>query len=447
VDSGTSSQRRSRRSSFASSSSPKLEPVPNRDSITLLSPNDPTRELHMSSPSRKMLREISGGNVLIDDIINRIRFDSNMLKADKFTALIEQSHSDLKLCVKHMSGLECYYNERCKYLHTDLQLAVFGGHRRGIIPPGGSSPILVRIPASALFEMTTLHDIAYLEFSGKIVWARDAGRHSRELWEEFLKRLQAKISSAAAEAADQSADDYSVFSQQQPYALKNVHADAWLRIFSFLDCVDARAALIAFSASALLRSAVLEHSIWGPRSAAAFGEPRAGASRFGFLTQAAVHAHGALVSSLARFGEVSAPIFSLPGVRELGPSASFSRSAQVTVDAPICDISITDRLLACACVGELHLFNDWTKVAVARKPRAFEKVCLPSWSGSSRVVHAGSAGLFWSDLDDAAMPVTGRAVWSEQGPLSGLTLPDRGRVIVGVQGASARIRIFFTRRK
>ena len=383
----------------------------------------------MSSPTKKSLREISGGNILIDTILNRLRFDSSLLKPEKFTVLVEDISSEVKLCYKHLAGLDCYYRDRCKYLHSSMQLTVFGGQLRGIIPPGGHCPFLHRLPATSVMDSANVHEIAYVEYSGKIVWARDGGRHSRELWENFARRLNVKTS--------EDPDDASVASLQ-PYNLKNVHADAWLRIFSSLNCVDARSALIALSASLVLRPSILDSSIWAERSFSVFGERRAGASRFGFLAQAAVHAHASLVSSLARFGENDPPKFCLPGVRELGPNASNARSAQVTVEAPICDISVSGRLLACACVGELHLFNDWTKVAVARKPRAFERVVLPHWSGA-RVVHAGNAGLFWSDLDDAAMPVTGRAAWAEAGQLTGLVTPDRNQVVVGVDGLSARI--------
>ena len=426
LDSG---QRRSRRSSFNSSSSPRIELSSNRESI--LSPTDPTKELHVSSPTKKLLREISGGNILIDTILNRIRFDSSLLKSEKFTVLVEDTACDAKLCFKHLAGLDCYYRERCKYIHSSMQLVVFGSQLRGIIPPGGHSPLLQRLPALSILDSVNVHEIAYVEYSGKIVWARDGGRHSRELWENFTHRLNLKISST------DDADDASVMSQQ-PYNLKNVHADAWLRIFSCLNCVDARNALIALSASSVLRPSILDPSIWCERAFSSFGERRARAARFGFLTQAAVHAHASLISSLARFGETDPPKFCLPGLRELGPNASYARSAQVTVEFPICDISVSSRLLACACVGELHLFNDWTKVAVARKPRAFERVVLPHWA-SARVVHAGSAGLFWSDLDDAAMPVTGRAVWGEAGQLTGLVTPDRHRVLVGVEGLPAKL--------
>jgi hypothetical protein len=371
-----------------------------------------------STPTRRDLRDIAGGNITIEEVLSRARFDET-LDLNKFSALVEDVTKD-PLCYYYTceKGI-CRYGTRCRFAHNpEMVIDSLDGRR---LSPKGSMSYVERKPLESVLKLWLVGDIqphliSMIEYRGRVVWFRDGGPGSRELWEKCQRRLSIPLPLELRPMASSVGMD--VISN--PSIPDHVHPIGTLQkenfgvIFGFLTTCDIRNLLEAFDCSSQIRETrfyspdlweVLIRERWSlvlphiDRPLAGFlSLSRSTILANSFLSTAA---HGMYVH--AKFSPP--PLQSaVPALAELDPSKP-GRTIHVSDDelGGITDIRFSESLVACSNGAEVVVLRrgDLVKVSTCRQKAACDRVTLVG----DFLVHAGTAGIFIRDLNDSSMPI------------------------------------------
>lgn len=373
--------------------------------------------------TRRDLKDAASGNITIEEILNRARYDDTF-NSSKFAALIEDPDKP-PLCYFYTweDGV-CRYGDKCRYVHdVDLILRSLGD---AFVCQKGPLVRLTRRPLQWLTGPKSTvkpHRVAYLEFQGKVVWFRDGGKKSSDLWSKCQTKIASRQSQLRAIASMDTFSQPSVPECVQQLEL--LIEESFDSLFAFLDVVDIRNLLISFVGTKYVRedhrTCVLSPAVWESAIAAKWRlrtlveDP---IQTFLALERATAEAHAVLVSSsLGLFTHANSggfdphPASGVPALRELRPNATPGKTILVTEDeSPVADIRFTDALMALSNGQELSVFRtgDLVKISSCRQKAACDRVTVPLTRDGNIVVHAGPAGVFWRDLDESTMPVIGK---------------------------------------
>lgn len=382
-----------------------------------------------STPTRKDLRDIAFGNITIEEILNRARFDDSF-QVSKFAALVEKP-SEVALCYYYTweSGT-CKYGDRCRYIHNpDIMLRSLGD-----IPACAKGPMvpLVRRPLEAVIDAwltntESPHKVAYIEFQGKVVWFREGGKSSRSLWDKCLSQIAKKRSQLRAIASSVGGLD----TQSQasiPDSIKQLELlgeENFGTLFSFLDisdifnfflCIVGNYHVREDACTALLSPIVWEHAI-ASKWNMAFTHVSNPVQGFLDLRQSTINAHTCLVSStMGLFTHSSSlpdphPATGVKALMELPLESSPGKTILVSEDGnAVCDVRFTDSLIALCSGHEVSIFRsgDLVKVSTCKQRLGCDRVTIPETSEGNVLVHAGHSGIFLRDLHEPNLAVLKR---------------------------------------
>ena len=382
----------------------------------------------MESVTRRELRDVASGNITIEDILNRARFDESFQKS-KFAVLFQDDLDSKPLCYHFTweSGI-CLYGNRCRYAHNqDMVLRSLGD-----VPICQKGPIvsMKRRPLDWLLngwlqDSLNIHKTVYIEFQGRIVWSRDSGKKSAELWEKCQNNISSRRAQLRAIASSVGGLD-TVSQTSVPESvelLEQLLEDNFERVFSFLDIQDIVELFIAFVSNSFvrdeLRTCLLSPYVWEAVVASKWslgfnhiGKP---ITYFLKLKAATLEAHTALVSSsfgLYTHGNIggfdSHPAKGRPALVELAPNSTPGKTILVSEDGnPVSDIRFTSSLIALGNGNEVSIFRsgDLVKVGSCKQKSACELVTLPTTREENIFIHAGSSGMYLRDLDEPNLKV------------------------------------------
>lgn len=236
---------------------------------------------HAGVTKREMREVVYAGNVFIDDILNRVRYDPKF-PCDRLTAVVHASTaacSQSMLCSSYTWHLECKYGDassgaggRCKYVHDPkMRLVPFTksgdeGSNSVFAVRGGHLPNpLIRIKmrdfllsSAEVNNNNTSGTIMFIEFDNRVVWMRNGGGFSKRLWEYFESRLtenrklHAQVSDALALEMKAGNLFHKIVPGSGPLQLLSQKAgdiSLWIHIGSYLQVTDFKRLLRAISHS------------------------------------------------------------------------------------------------------------------------------------------------------------------------------------------------------
>jgi len=386
--------------------------------------NGEVHGLTVGNTTRKELREVAGGNITIDEILNRAKFD-DAFPVRRFSALSE--HSDRQpLCFFYTweNGV-CKYGSKCRYSHdSNMQLRVLDD--RPLVPkstmPSLSRSSLADILQSNLSDHAVIHSIAFLEYQGRIVWFRDGGKNSRDLWDKCMSKIATRRRELRAIAS--SLGPESVHSAPESVKLiELLREENFNSLFSFLPVKDMFNMLVAFASSSYIRhesrTCMLSNTVWDSAISNKWCVPYTHHENpiqsFLSLSQSTSEAHAFLSSSttgLFTHGNALPdpnPCTGIPGLTESTESTSFPGKTILISDdgIPVTDIRFSDSLVATANGSEVSLVRrgDLVKVSTSSKHRlSAEKVTMvPPTSGNNWLLHAGHSDIFLRDMDEPGL--------------------------------------------
>lgn len=373
--------------------------------------------------TRKELRDAAFGNITIDDIINRARYDDTFLRS-KFAVLIEDT-SNPYLCDHYTwGGGLCLFGARCRYVHNpDMILRYFGD---AVLYTRGPLPSMKRRPFESILsaDNNNVNRIVYIEYQGRVVWFRDGGKKSAELWEKCLEHIHSRRAQLRAIASSVGGLDTTSQGSVPEYIelLEHLLEDNFETLFAFLDIQDIVELFIAFVSNSFiredLRTCLLSPLVWETvvamkwsQSFRHFANP---ISAFLAMRGATIEAHAHLASSsigLFTHGGGSGdphPAKGLCALSELTSRATFGKTVLVSEDGnAVSSIRFTSSLIAIANGNEVSIFRsgDLVKVGTCKQKGACELVTVPQCIESNLVIHAGSTGIFFRDLDEPHLKV------------------------------------------
>ena len=375
-----------------------------------------------ATTTRKELREIASGNITIEDIFNRAKFD-DWFPVRRFSALIE--HPDRQpLCYFYTweNGV-CKYGNKCRYLHDpNIQLRVLDD--RPLVPKS-TMPNLSRSSLSDLVSESTLHLIVFIEYQGRIVWFRDGGKNSKELWEKCMSKIATRRRELRAIAS--SIGPESVHSAPESVKLiELLREENFNSLFSFLPIKDMFNMLVAFASSSYIRhesrTCMLSDTVWDSAISNKWNVPfkhhENPIQSFMSLNQSTIEAHAFLSSSttgLFTHGNALPdpnPCTGIPGLVET-TEGSLGKTILISDDGvSITDIRFSESLIATCNGSEVSLIRrgDLVKVSTSSKYRlSADKVTIvPPNSGNNWLLHAGQSDIFLRDMDEPGLKLVKR---------------------------------------
>lgn len=400
--------------------------------------------------TRRELRDVASGNITIEDIVNRARFDDTF-QLSKFAVLIEDLTSPPLCCHYTWEAGVCLYGTRCRYVHNpDMVLRFLGD-----LPMTQRGPVvcLKRRPFECLMSRSeTMHKVAFIEYQGRVVWYRDGGRKSADLWTKCQDQLQSRRCQLRAIASSATALD-SVSNTSVPEYIELLELlleDNFETLFSFLDIQDIVELFIAFVSNAFiredLRTCLLSPLVWDSVIASKwelpFQDHEKAISSFLALKGATIEAHTQLVSStqgLYTHGGGMGDPHPAQGRRalaELRPHATPGKTVLVSEEGnPVSSIRFTNSLIALSNGNEVSIFRtgDLVRVGTCKQKGACELVTIPSMHDSNLVVHAGQAGILFRDLDEPSLKINTKIPLQGTGELISLEAVAHS-VFLGIKG-------------
>ena len=377
----------------------------------------------LSTTTRKDLREVAGGNLTIEEIVNRARFDDTF-PIRRFSVLLE--HADRPpLCYFYTweNGI-CKYGTRCRYFH-DPQVQLRSLDDRPLCPKSTmqnlSRSSLADILHPSALDGINFHAVAFIEYQGRIVWFRDGGKNSRSLWEKCLSKIVNRSTQLRAIASSICAESV----QSAPESVKLIELlreENFNSLFNYLPVHDMYNMLVAFASSSYIRhesrTCMLSNTVWDSaisnKWSVSFSHHQNPLQSFLSLNQSTTEAHAFLASST--FGLFtyknsspdSNPCTGVPAITEYAESFPGGKTILISDDCvPVSDIRFNESLIATANGSEVSLLRrgDLVKVSTSSKLRlSAEKVTIvPAYSGNNWLVHAGQGDIFLRDMDEPGL--------------------------------------------
>ena len=373
--------------------------------------------------TRKELREVAGGNITIEDILNRAKFDDSF-PIRRFSVLVEHSNRQPLCYFFTWENGVCKYGNRCRYLH-DSQIQLRTLDDRPVCPkstmPNLSRSSLSDIIQGEVGDGQLLHGIAFIEYQGRIVWNRDGGKNSRTLWEKCLLRIASKRTQLRAIASSAGAESV----QSAPESVKLIELlreENFNSLFNFLAIDDMYNMLIAFASCSYIRNesrtCMLSNTVWDSAISKKWELPYTHHDNpiqaFMSLEYSSKEAHAFLSSStngLFTHGNSAPdtnPCSGVPALADL-ENTLVGKTILISDDGvPIVDIRFTNSLIATANGCEISLVRrgDLVKVSTStgkQKNSADKLALVPSVSGNNWLVHAGTSDLFLRDVDEPGL--------------------------------------------
>ena len=373
--------------------------------------------------TRKELRDAAYGNITIDEIVNRARYDDTFIRS-KFAVLIEDTLSP-PLCDHYTWGSGvCLYGARCRYSHNpDMILRYFGD---AVVYTRGPLASMKRRPFESILTGNPQNNnrVAYIEYQGRVVWFRDGGKKSAELWEKCLEHIHSRRAQLRAIASSVGGMDTVSQGSVPEYIelLELLLEDNFEALFAFLDIQDIVELFIAFVGNSFvredLRTCLLSPLVWETvvamkwsQSFRHFAKP---ISSFLEMRGATIEAHAQLVSSsigLFTHGGGSGdphPAKGLCALSELSSRATPGKTVLVSEEGnAVSSVRFTNSLIAIANGNEVSIFRtgDLVKVGTCKQKGACELVTIPQCIEGNVLVHAGSTGIYFRDLDEPNLKI------------------------------------------
>lgn len=310
------------------------------------------------------------GNVLIAEVLR------SSVPLESLTALIEIP-SAYSLCYFYTwRAGACDRGFECQYVHdSNMLLRAFD---LLFVPPRRPVSPFVRIPLTSVLQLNL---VSFLEFEGKVVWARDSGEKSRFLWQR-------------------------VFPPEFPLSI--LHEESFAAILRFLDILDVKNMLVALTGSKFVRrhrTSFLSPRVWESVAASKWKiEQQQGSPIQLFLNlhKASVESHAILVSAVdgifTNSGIVDAyPPTGVAAFADLPPNASFGETILVSRENRVNDVRCIqtgggDSLVALGLTHEVQLISGSGCVATSKQIMGCERVCFAK--DPRLLVHAGTLGIF-----------------------------------------------------
>jgi hypothetical protein len=389
----------------------------------------------MEGATRRELKDVASGNITIEEILNRAKFDDSF-QISKFAILIEEPAAK-PLCYHFTweSGV-CLYGDKCRYVHNvDMILRALGDV---VVSQKGPVVNMKRRPLEWILQgwiddRVNIHKTVYIEFQGKIVWYRDGGKKSADLWEKCLENIKSRKNQLRAIASSVGGLD-SISQTSIPESvqlLEQLLEDNFETVFSFLDIQDIVELFIAFVSNTYvrdeLRTCLLSPYVWeavvSSKWDLRFEHLQKPITAFLALKAATMEAHSQLVSSsvgLFTHGNLAGhdpyPASGCPALMELNPSSTPGKTILVSEEGyPVSDIRFTKSLIAMGNGNEVSLFRsgDLVKVGTCKQKSACSLVALPVSRQENIIAHAGSQGIYFRDLDEPSLKLKGKILYAD----------------------------------
>ena len=390
----------------------------------------------MEGATRRELKDVALGNITIEEILSRARFDDSFQKS-KFAVLIEEPASQ-PLCYHFTweSGV-CLYGARCRYGHNvDMILRSLGDV---IVSQKGPVVNMKRRPLDWLLEgwledRVNIHKTVYIEFQGRVVWYRDGGKKSADLWNKCQENIRARRTQLRAIASSVGGLD-SISQTSVPESvqlLEQLLEDNFETVFSYLDIQDIVELFIAFVSNSCvredLRTCLLSPYVWeaviSSKWGVSFEHLEKPIKTFLALKAATMEAHSQLVSSsigLFTHGQAAGydphPATGRQALVELRTWSTPGKTILVSEEGnPVSDIRFTKSLIAIGNGNEVSLFRsgDLVKVGTCKQRAACSLISLPVSRQDNLLVHAGAQGIFFRDLDEPSLKVRGKILYADE---------------------------------
>lgn len=147
--------------------------------------------------TRKELRAVAPGGLLIEDVLQRIGFDDSLPDASSFDVLVDRASTErIKWCSSFCWTGSCPFGNECKYSHSCCRLKIW----RSAAAPApsrttGMMPMETESLAAIRQNGSDLRTIVFLRFDGQIVWGRDLSSNA-EIWSHFVHGWRVEASEA-----------------------------------------------------------------------------------------------------------------------------------------------------------------------------------------------------------------------------------------------------------
>ena len=367
--------------------------------------------------TKRDIRASSSGNIPIREIVNRARFDASF-KTSRYTALVEEPTGS-PLCYHYTweAGV-CKFGRQCRYTHDpDMILNslpdTFPCSRAPLMP-------LSRVPLNEFVkaggsDKRAHHSIAYIEYSGTVVWFRDGGAASRQLW-HTCQSLIGNHTPAPVDVVMKSSGEV----PKEVALLGILHEVHFGVLCEFLNISDIHNMLLSLSGPNSVRTgkptSLLSPPVWDSVISKKWRLPYTPnpnpIQSFLDLHQSTIESHATLASSTTGLFTTAhpdlTPCIGIPALMELDTSASSGKCVLGSdTGSPVVDIRFTTSLIAIATGDEVSIYRngDLAKLGTARQRMACDKVTLPATRDGSFLVHAGPAGIFIRDMYEPTLPV------------------------------------------